>query len=350
MKHKKVLALLTMLAPVFTATAQADELLDKRWYAAPFAGFLHPGGDRGADDGYITGLGIGKIIDEHFNVELKGFYSKLGSMNSNRGDWEMSGGIAEAQYFFSRDQFAPYTVFGLGGMHTAFNNATTASFLGEAGAGFTYEVHENLLVRSDLRYRYNHNFEQYFGRNTDQFSDFIVNVGFVVPFGPKPVAEAAFEMPAPVAAAAPDCSTLDDDNDGVNNCNDQCPHSLAGSKVDFQGCPVSLELKGVNFHYDSAELTQNAMYILDMVADNLIQYPDKHDIEVRGHTSSEGSSAYNLDLSNRRSQSVVDYLKMRGVTNNMMARGMGEDYPVADNSTEEGRSANRRVELIWMGE
>ncbi len=349
MKKKHILVLIAMLAAFFTATAQADEFLDKRWYAAPYAGYLNPGGDRGAEDGYTTGLGIGKIIDEHFNVELKGFHSKLGSDGSGQGNWEMSGGLAEAQYFFTRDAFAPYTVFGLGGMHTNFDSNQAASFIGEAGTGFTYEVHDNFLVRSDIRYRYNHNSGESFGRDTDQFHDMLVNVGFVIPFGPKPVAEVAFEAPTPAPVAAPDCATLDDDNDGVNNCIDQCPHSLAGSKVDAQGCPVSLELKGVNFHHDSAELTQNAMYILDTVADNLIQYPDKHDIEVRGHASSEGSSAHNLALTNRRSQSVVDYLKMRGVTNNLIARGMGEDYPVADNSTEAGRSANRRVELIWMG-
>jgi len=204
-------------------------------------------------------------------------------------------------------------------------------------------------VRSDVRYRYNNNFNQTFGRNTDEFHDMVVNVGVVVPFGPKPVAEAKLEIPAPTPVAAPDCSTLDDDHDGVNNCSDQCPSTLAGSKVDFQGCPVSLELKGVNFKVDSAELTENAKYILDTVADNLVNYPEKDDIEVRGHTSSEGSSAHNLGLSQRRSQSVVDYLKMKGVTNRLIAKGYGEDYPIADNSTEEGRSMNRRVELIWMG-
>lgn len=348
MKMKHILALVSLLGTVVVASAQAEEFLDNRWYAAPFGSYVHTGGDRGADDGWGAGLSIGKILNEHFNVELRGFYNEYEAKSPNVGDWQSAGGSADVMYYFTRNKFAPYTVFGLGGMHTEVGSFKGASFIGEAGAGFTYEVTDNFLVRSDIRYRYNHNFDQYYGRNTDQFSDMVLNVGFVVPFGPKPVAEAAFEVPAPTPV--PDCSTLDDDNDGVNNCDDQCPHTLAGSKVDYQGCHVSLELKGVNFKYDSAELTDDAMYILDTVADNLIQYPDKHDIEVRGHTSSEGTSAYNLNLSQRRSQSVVDYLKMKGVTNNLIAHGMGEDYPIADNSTEEGRSANRRVELIWMGE
>jgi OOP family OmpA-OmpF porin len=124
---------------------------------------------------------------------------------------------------------------------------------------------------------------------------------------------------------------------------------MSGSKVDFDGCPVSLELKGVNFKVNSAQLTPGALAILDTVAANLMSYPEKDNIEVHGHTSSEGSTAHNMKLSQRRSQSVVDYLKTRGVTNRLIARGYGESTPIADNGTEEGRSMNRRVELIWMG-
>jgi len=89
------------------------------------------------------------------------------------------------------------------------------------------------------------------------------------------------------------------------------------------------------------------MAILDGVAENLIAYPQKNDIEVHGHTSSEGTTRHNQRLSERRSQSVVNYLAKKGVTNRLYARGFGEDRPIADNSTEEGRSQNRRVELIW---
>ena len=67
---------------------------------------------------------------------------------------------------------------------------------------------------------------------------------------------------------------------------------------------------------------------------------------VAGHTDSDGDDAYNKDLSQRRAQSVVDYLSSRGVENsNMIAKGFGEEQPVADNETTEGKAANRRVEL-----
>jgi OOP family OmpA-OmpF porin len=75
----------------------------------------------------------------------------------------------------------------------------------------------------------------------------------------------------------------------------------------------------------------------------------KDELEVHGYTSSEGSNAYNMKLSQKRSQSVASYLASKGVTNHLVARGYGESQPIADNRTEQGREQNRRVELIWMG-
>ena len=84
---------------------------------------------------------------------------------------------------------------------------------------------------------------------------------------------------------------------------------------------------------------------------DLIAFPVKKNIEVRGHTSTEGTNAYNLKLSQRRSQSVVEYLKHKGVTNKLIAKGYGEDYPlVSPDKTEAQREKNRRVELVWTGE
>lgn len=348
-RHLLALAAITSVSAV--ASAQADEFQDNRWYVAPFGSFIHTGGDRRASDGWGGGMGIGKIIDKHFNVELKGFYQDFGGTN---GPWSLAGGTADLQYYFNRDTFSPYTVIGVGGQNTCASANCGVGLIGEAGVGFTYELHDNLLLRSDVRYRYSNDLNAHVQPGTDEFHDMVVNVGFVIPFGDKPAAAAKAEapveaeVPVAVAPAAADCSTLDSDADGVNDCNDQCAGTMSGSKVNEQGCPIKLELKGVNFKVDSAELTMTARNILDNVAENLINYPQKNDIEVQGHTSSEASNAHNMKLSQRRSQSVVNYLKRKGVTNKLFAKGYGEDHPIADNSTEAGRVRNRRVELIWL--
>jgi OOP family OmpA-OmpF porin len=318
---------------------------DDRWYIAPFGTFVKSGGDRNAKDGWGGGMGIGKMLDKHFNVELKGFYEEFGGTN---GPWSLTGGTVDLQYYFVRDKFAPYAVIGAGAMNSCASANCGVGAIGEAGAGFTYEVHDNFLLRSDVRYRYNNNFNAQVQPGTDEFHDMVVNVGFVVPFGDKPKPVEKTERPIPVAA--PSNADLDSDGDGVLDSRDQCPGTMKGTKVDASGCPVRLVLRGQHFQRNSAELTLNARTILNDVANSLISSPQKNDIEVQGHASSEGKDAYNMKLSQRRAQSVANYLKSKGVTNRMTARGYGESRPIADNSTEAGRAENRRVELIWIEE
>ena len=339
--------------PQATPTQQAPN--DNRWYIAPYGTFLKTGGDRNAHDGWGGGLAVGKMINKHINVEVKGFGETANSYNDPTrpnvgGSWKLQGATADVQYYPMRGKFSPYAVIGIGGMNTDVPDRSGASFIGEAGAGFNYEINDKLSVRSDVRYRYNQNFNTHLKEGTDEYHDMTVNIGFVMPLGDKPkVAEPIAFVPTPVPKPVADCSTLDDDSDGINNCLDKCPNTLRNSTVDNTGCPLKLELKGVNFKYDSAQLTENAMLVLDGVAKNLINYPEQYDIEVRGHTSSEGTDAYNLKLSQQRSQSVVNYLTSKGVRNRMIAKGYGERQPIASNNTELGKEKNRRVELIWLG-
>lgn len=346
MIKKHLFALATLTSVGFMPSAQAGDFLDDRWYVAPFGSFVRTGGDRDAKDGWGGGMGIGKILDEHFNVEIRGFHQEFGSQFNALQS--LTGGTADLQYYFSRDTFAPYAVIGAGGMNSCVSADCGASVIGEAGLGFTYELHDNFLLRSDVRYRYTNNLNAHLHPGTEEFHDMVVNVGFEIPFGDKPTA--ATPAPEPVAPEpVADCSTLDADADGVNDCNDQCAGTISGTQVDAQGCPIRLELKGVQFRVNSAELTIPSRIVLDKVAADLINFPQKNDIEVQGHTSSEASDAYNMRLSQKRSQSVARYLKSKGVTNKMYAKGYGESQPIASNNTAEGRSQNRRVELIWIG-
>lgn len=146
---------------------------------------------------------------------------------------------------------------------------------------------------------------------------------------------------------------VDSDADGVWEEDDLCPGTAAGIEVDANGCQilfdeeeeVPLVLEGVTFETASAVLTEEARGILDGVASALVANPDIQ-VRVNGHTDSTGDRAYNIDLSQRRAESVRAYLVERGVAaDRMEARGFGPDEPVATNDTPEGRQANRRVEL-----
>jgi len=359
------------------AATQSSEWNDDRFYVFGFGTFVQPGGDRNAASGWGTGAAFGKIINEYFNVELEGFWQgmnqngapNLGGATSSFGTGgrsDTTGGTANLLYFFQRDTFSPYVLFGLGGMNTSSTisgpngsvSRSNSGFIFEAGAGATYELADNFLLRADVRYRgdttpggisaTNPATGVTYNSNTSVFNDLVVNAGFVIPFGDKPDQVAA----KPVAAADA-CASKDSDADGVNDCDDKCAGTAAGTKVDDQGCPIVMELKGVNFHYDSAELTEGAKHVLNGVVDQLVAFPAKKDIEVAGYASFEGNKAaekHNLQLSQRRSESVAHYLKHKGVANKLFAKGYGTEYPVADNKTEVGREKNRRVELRWMGD
>lgn len=102
---------------------------------------------------------------------------------------------------------------------------------------------------------------------------------------------------------------------------------------------------GITFAYDSANVQPQFQPTLDQVAQVLSQYNQTY-IDVYGHTDSTGSDTYNQGLSERRASAVAGYLDSHGVQSARIGtRGFGETQPVADNATEEGRAANRRVEI-----
>jgi outer membrane protein OmpA-like peptidoglycan-associated protein len=99
------------------------------------------------------------------------------------------------------------------------------------------------------------------------------------------------------------------------------------------------------FETDSAALTPDAITQLTRIGDILAKYPEDR-IRIEGHTDSRGTVAYNEELSQRRAEAVARVLSARGVApQQMLVLGMGETQPVASNTTPDGRSTNRRVQL-----
>ncbi len=124
----------------------------------------------------------------------------------------------------------------------------------------------------------------------------------------------------------------------------------AGSGVDVTevdgGEAILVNLPdGVTFDVNSYTIKPAFRDTLDTVASSLQTYPDSL-IDVYGHTDSTGSDSYNQTLSERRAQAVSNYLTSRGVNSARIRwQGFGETAPIADNTTEEGRAMNRRVEI-----
>lgn len=121
---------------------------------------------------------------------------------------------------------------------------------------------------------------------------------------------------------------------------------LEGAKVERVGEGIKITFaSGILFATNSSALTPEAAGNMTQMAETLAKYADTN-IVIEGHTDASGSDAINKPLSERRAQAVANHLTSGGIeASRITATGYGSSQPVADNTTAEGKSANRRVEV-----
>jgi outer membrane protein OmpA-like peptidoglycan-associated protein len=122
-----------------------------------------------------------------------------------------------------------------------------------------------------------------------------------------------------------------------------------GVSVTRDGDNITLNMPGnITFATGSSDLNAGFYDVLNSVSLVLDEF-DQTVIEVAGHTDSTGTNEYNQQLSQRRASSVAAYLRTRQIlAERMIEIGMGEERPIADNTSDGGRQANRRVELTLV--
>jgi len=163
----------------------------------------------------------------------------------------------------------------------------------------------------------------------------------------------------PGPASNDGCPEEDSDLDGVPDRIDLCP-TKRGYK-EFDGCKKKSDIKiriknkaielreKVHFETNKAAIKSRSFPILDQVAATLRQYPEIRKLQIQGHTDSQGPDKYNLILSQRRAQAVVNYIVSKDIDKDRLeAKGYGEREPIANNKTRQGRAMNRRVEMIIL--
>ncbi len=123
------------------------------------------------------------------------------------------------------------------------------------------------------------------------------------------------------------------------------PPAAPAPKVEKPVKKASWVFRDIKFEFDKATLMPSSYPILDGIYDALRDNPEIR-VEIQGHTCSIGTEEYNLGLSKRRAQTVLNYLEGKGIdASRMTAEGYGESHPMDSNKTREGRANNRRVEL-----
>ena len=151
------------------------------------------------------------------------------------------------------------------------------------------------------------------------------------------------------------CPWPDSDGDGVVDKDDKCPQLPGPASND--GCPegpssedkvLITELsRGIKFAFGASVFTDGTPPVLDKIVSVIEKYPTAN-FSVEGHTDSIGTKGFNQSLSEARAKSVIEYLVSRNVSaDRMNAVGFGENSPIDTNVNPDGRSKNRRVEIVF---
>jgi len=315
------------------------------------------------DDALEDDLGFrlygGTRIGDHWGLEL--VYDKVGTeIKDAKLDADLAQYYLSALYHFSVEKnVQPYLSLGWGQGETEVGNFTGESTATNIGLGIKWYLAENWILRPSVNRFFN-------TEGDDDHTTLGLTLayawgggGAVKPAKPSApldsdkdgVKDSVDRCPNTAAGLTVDSTgcEVDSDGDGVVDSADNCPNTAARLKVDSKGCPVtlaetvSIDLK-VNFDSNSDVVKPTYFNEISRVADFLAQYEGTQ-VVIEGHTDSSGSAAYNKALSKRRADSVANVLvtQFNIAPSRVTSIGYGEEQPIADESTREGRLANRRV-------
>ena len=333
--------------------ASAEEAYQGAWYVLPGVSYMNTDSDLDADNDVGGFIRIGKELSEHWDVQLGLSHARADedlNVAGGGGRFKQTLLGVDALYMFSRDRFRPFVLAGLGLAHNNIDydvsgvniGDSKTSWMANVGLGAQFMVTESLGLQADVRHVWSRaeaksNATTVGGMNfndSETAGNTYLNLGAIWKFGaPKQMAAAEPEpMPAPVAAPEP--------------MPEPAPAPVA-CKPTFETVTISAEKL---FAFDKSSLKDGSRPILDEVAEKIKQHPDIELVMVTGHTDRIGSDAYNQKLSERRANTVKEYLASQGVdASRIQAIGKGESEPVVDCVGVRGKAAidclapNRRV-------
>ncbi len=290
--------------------------------------------------GFTFALGVD--FDRRWSAEF-GFMEDPDYAEGDESEVELDTWQVNLRYTLgqSGDRWRPYFSGGVGNIDIGGENDTLLNY----GVGLEFALRDQVVLRAGVS-----NFN-YLGRDRED-SDIGFNAGLVYYFSERnpPPSRPSSPQPSPTPVPPPP----DSDEDGVPDPDDDCPNTLLSYAVDENGCPILIEEivrfeLQVNFDFDEAVIRDEDIPEIESLAEFLREY-DGVMLHLEGHTDSIGTQLYNLDLSQRRADAVRDMLiEDFGIApGRITAQGYGEQLAVADNETEAGREANRRVVAVVL--
>ena len=334
---KQALLLCALAVPALALALPGDE-----WYVTPEIGGIDPDYHRDLrHNDWLYGLALGRELGPFINLEL-GFNGAR--IDDGRGVSHLDTygyGLDVLGILNRSGRVAPYVSVGAGAETNNYvpsgAGANGTKLMTEAGLGLFINLWRSsdgtraFALRPDIKARWDDP-----GKG-DHLIDYIATLGFQFSFGGSAIAAPAAAPPPPPPPPPP-----------VSQPAPPPPVAAPAPSPEQEAVPLqgSITLQGVNFETNSAALTVASQPALNAIVDGMKKHP-RLKVEIQGHTDSTGSPAYNLKLSQKRADSVRNYLVDGGVNpDQLVARGYGQTQPIASNATVAGRAKNRRVVLF----
>ncbi|WP_182987985.1 MULTISPECIES: OmpA family protein [unclassified Massilia] len=337
---KKIALAVALLCAAGSTLAQESmptQEINPSWYVQPSVVGFKPDADFGVNDrDWGAGLKVGKAVHPYWDVQAGVTHARTKEFPATYRQTLVG---VDALLMLSRERFRPFVLFGVGAQRDrvenpngGINRLSKTSPYATAGIGFQASLTPQLSLQADLRSvrGFLRDDEQFgFSRSNNKY----VTVGLNYAFSPPPAPPAPAPAPAPVAEAAPA----------------PAPAPVAPPPpARFE--KVTLETSKL-FEFNKADVILPAPR-LDEVAAALQADPSITDVDITGYTDRLGTDKYNQKLSERRANSVRDYLVSKGVDGGRLkAYGKGEANPVVTCNNKKRADLikclepNRRVEI-----
>jgi OmpA-OmpF porin, OOP family len=333
--NKKIVGIAVATAlSLTTLAASAEDMFRGAWYLLPGVSYMHTDSDLDANNGAGGFIKLGKELSESWDIQGGLGYNRASEdtgIAGVGGHYKQTTLGLDALYMFSRSNFRPFLLAGLGGARNnvdysnlaTLKNRSKTSWLANVGLGAQYLFNDSFALQADLREQWTKSNAKAPGTSFDADSTIgntLFNLGGIFRFGaPAPVVAEPTPEPAPIAAAEP--------------APEPAPAPAPEPAPEPVKCTPQMETITVGaeklFGFDKAALKAEGKAALDEAAAKIKANPEIKAVIVTGHTDRIGSEAYNQKLSERRAKQVADYLVSQGVDSGIIQSvGKGESEPV----------------------
>jgi OmpA-OmpF porin, OOP family len=326
--NKKLVGLAVAATLGLTAiTASAEDMFRGAWYAVPGISYMNTDSDLEADNGAGAFISIGKELSPSWDLQGRLGYNRADEdtgIAGASGKYKQTTLGLDALYMFSRSNFRPFLLAGLGAARNNVDykipgvdvDGKKTSWLAGLGLGAQYLFSDRFGLQADLRHQWSKAEIDVDGDSQKEtIGNTLFNLGGIFRFGaPAPVVAEVAPEPAPIAAAPE-------------------PMPEPAPAPEPAKCEPTMDTITVGaeklFGFDKANLKAEGKAALDEAAAKIKANPEIKAVIVTGHTDRIGSDAYNQKLSERRANQVKDYLAAQGVDPSIIeAVGKGEAEPV----------------------